>query len=148
VPYSLDLKEHVRFWTERPMMYHHTSPNLQYYALDEALRLALEEGLPERFARHAAAGAHLQDGFRERGFELFADPARQLPQLTAVRVPEGIDGAEVQRIMLTDYNVEIGGGLGPGSPPIWRIGMMGVNAHPAVADRVLETLDAAIAKAS
>jgi alanine-glyoxylate transaminase/serine-glyoxylate transaminase/serine-pyruvate transaminase len=144
VPYSLDLAEHLRYWADRPMTYHHTTPNLQYYALDEALRLGLEEGLEARFARHAAAGAHLQSGFRARGFDLLADPARQLPQLTAVRVPEGVDGKAVQAELLSTHGIEVGGGLGPDAPPIWRIGMMGVNADPAVADRVLAAFDAAL----
>lgn len=144
VPYSLDLSEHLRYWADRPMTYHHTTPNLQYYALDEALRLGLEEGLEERFARHAAAGAHLQSGFRARGFDLLADPARQLPQLTAVRVPEGVDGKAVQAELLNAHGIEVGGGLGPDAPPIWRIGMMGVNADPTVADRVLAAFDAVL----
>ncbi len=142
VPYSLDLAEHLRYWADRPMTYHHTTPNLQYYALDEALRLGIEEGLEARFARHAAAGAHLQTGFRERGFDLLADPARQLPQLTAVRVPDGVDGKAVQAELLNGHGIEVGGGLGPDAPPIWRIGMMGVNADPAVADRILSAFDA------
>lgn len=144
VPYSLDLAAHLRYWLDRPMTYHHTTPNLQYYALDEAIRLAREEGLEERIARHAAAGAHLQRGFQDRGFDLLADPACQLPQLTAVRVPDGVDGKAVQAALLRDHGIEVGGGLGPTAPPIWRIGMMGVNADPAIADRVLAAFDAVL----
>lgn len=144
VPYSMDLAELLRYWADRPMTYHHTTPNLAYYALDEALRLGLEEGLEERFARHADAGAHLQAGFRERGFDLLADPACQLPQLTAVRVPEGIDGKAVQGRLLQEHGIEVGGGLGPTAPPIWRVGMMGVNATRETADRVLAAFDAVL----
>ena len=145
VPYSLDITEHIKYWLERPITYHHTTPNLQYYALGEALRIALEEGLEQRFARHAEAGAHLQAGFKERGFELLADPACQLAQLTAVRVPEGIDGKAVQARLLQEHNIEVGGGLGPTAPPIWRIGMMGVNAKRETADRVLAAFDDVLA---
>ena len=141
VPYSLDLAEHIKYWIDRPMAYHHTTPNLSYYALDEALRLSLEEGLDVRYARHADAGAYVQAGFRERGFDLLPAASDQLAQLTAVRVPEGIDGKAIQGILLNTHNIEVGGGLGPLSPPIWRIGMMGVNANRETADRVLAAFD-------
>ncbi len=141
VPYSLDLAALIKHWIDRPITYHHTTPNLQYYALDEALRLSLEEGLDARYARHAEAGTYLQAGFHERGFDLLADPVYQLAQLTAVRVPDGIDGKAVQGTLLNTHNIEIGGGLGPTAPPIWRIGMMGVNANRETADRVLAAFD-------
>ncbi len=144
VPYSLDLAALIKHWIDRPITYHHTTPNLQYYALDEALRLSLEEGLDARYARHAEAGTYLQAGFRERGFGLLADPAYQLAQLTAVLVPDGIDGKAVQGTLLNTHNIEIGGGLGPTAPPIWRIGMMGVNANQETADRVLAAFDAVL----
>ncbi len=141
VPYSLDIAALIKHWIDRPITYHHTTPNLQYYALDEALRLSLEEGLDARYARHAEAGTYLQAGFRQRGFDLLADPAYQLAQLTAVRVPDGIDSKAVQGTLLNTHNIEIGGGLGPTAPPIWRIGMMGANANQETADRVLAAFD-------
>ena len=54
--------------------------------------------------------------------------------LTAVRVPDGVDGKAVQARMLADHGIEIGGGLGPDAPPIWRIGLMGRNATVATRD--------------
>jgi alanine-glyoxylate transaminase/serine-glyoxylate transaminase/serine-pyruvate transaminase len=148
VPLSLDLDLLARYWLERPAVYHHTAPVLHVYALHEALRLALEEGLEARWARHEEAGRYLQTQLRARGFDLLADEDVQLPQLTAVRVPEGIDGREVQLRLAREHGVEIGGGLGPSAPPIWRIGLMGVNATIATADRVLEALDAVVARRS
>jgi len=145
VPFSFDFEALERYWIDRPATYHHTTPNIQYYALYEGLRLALEEGLEARWQRHAEAGAHLQSGLRERGYELLADPDVQLAQLSAVRVPEGVDGKDVQMRLLNEHNIEVGGGLGPDAPPIWRIGMMGTNAHTETADRVLAALDAVLA---
>ena len=78
--------------------------------------------------------------------ELLADPAHQLPQLTAVLVPEGIDGAGVQKQMLREHGIEIGGGL-PGAPAMWRFGLMGYNANVATADKVLAAFDAVMADA-
>jgi len=40
---------------------------------------------------------------------------------------------------------EVAGGLGPDAPPIWRVGLMGVNAHVETADRLLEAFDAVLA---
>ncbi len=144
VNYSFDFTLLRKYWIDRPAVYHHTMPILQYYALYEAVRLTLEEGLEARWARHAAAGEHFQAGMRERGFDLLADPAHQLPQLTAVRVPEGIDGKAVQARLLNEQNIEVGGGLGPTAPPIWRVGLMGTNANIETADRLLEAFDSVV----
>jgi alanine-glyoxylate transaminase / serine-glyoxylate transaminase / serine-pyruvate transaminase len=146
VPFYLDLLLLERYWIERPAAYHHTAPILNIYALHEALRLALEEGLEARWARHAEAGAHLQGRIAERGLELLADPAHQLAPLTAVRVPEGVDGKAVQAHLLREHGIEIGGGLGPSAPAMWRIGLMGRNASVETADRVLAALDEALAE--
>jgi alanine-glyoxylate transaminase/serine-glyoxylate transaminase/serine-pyruvate transaminase len=144
VPFSLDLELVARYWSERPAVYHHTAPVLHVYALHEALRLVLAEGLEARWRRHEAAGRYLQERLRERGFDLLADPDVQLPQLTAVRVPEGVDGRAVQLRLLYEFGIEVGGGLGPSAPPIWRIGLMGENASRDAADRVLFALDAVL----
>jgi len=141
VPFSFDFELLARYWIDRPPTYHHTVPILQYYALYEGLRVTLEEGLEARWARHRDAGAYLQRQLHERGYELLADPDRQLPQLTAVKVPDGVDGREVQTRLLREHGIEVGGGLGPSAPPIWRIGLMGVNATRETADRVIAALD-------
>jgi alanine-glyoxylate transaminase/serine-glyoxylate transaminase/serine-pyruvate transaminase len=147
-PFSFDLLMLERYWVERPAVYHHTAPVLSIYALHEALRCALEEGLEERWGRHARAGEHLQGALRARGLELLADPDHQLAPLTAVRVPEGMDGKRVQARMLREHGIEIGGGLGPIAPAMWRIGLMGGNATEETAERVVVALDAALAEES
>jgi alanine-glyoxylate transaminase/serine-glyoxylate transaminase/serine-pyruvate transaminase len=146
VPFSFDLLMLQSYWVDRPAVYHHTAPILGIYALHEALCRALDEGLEERWARHAEAAAHLRTELASRGFDLLADPEHQLAPLTAVRVPEGTDGNAVQSRMLRDHGVEVGGGLGPAAPAMWRIGLMGRNATPETADRVLAAFDAALAQ--
>jgi alanine-glyoxylate transaminase / serine-glyoxylate transaminase / serine-pyruvate transaminase len=144
VPYYYDFEELAKYWIDRPITYHHTMPILQYYALYTGIRLALTEGLENRWARHADAGRYFQKEITDRGFELLADPGNQLVELTAVRVPEGIDGKEVQTRFLREFNLEVGGGLGPKAPPIWRVGLMGVNANREAADRVLAAFDSVL----
>jgi alanine-glyoxylate transaminase/serine-glyoxylate transaminase/serine-pyruvate transaminase len=145
VPYSFDLLLLERYWVQRPAAYHHTAPILHIYALHEALRQVVGEGLQQRWERHAEAGTLLQDALADRGLVLLADPDHQLAPLTAVRVPESVDGKRVQARMLREHDIEIGGGLGPTAPPIWRIGLMGHNATVDVAERVLWALDAVLA---
>jgi alanine-glyoxylate transaminase / serine-glyoxylate transaminase / serine-pyruvate transaminase len=145
VPFSLDLLLLERYWLQRPAVYHHTAPILHIYALHEALRSLMEEGLEERWARHAAVGGFMQEEIRGRGFDLLADPDYQLAPLTAVRVPEGMDGKRVQLRMLREHDIEIGGGLGPAAPAMWRIGLMGHNASRGVAQAVLMAFDKVLA---
>ena len=146
VPFCFDLLLLERYWIERPTVYHHTAPILHIYALHEALRLALEEGLERRWARHAEAGAHIRRRLEERGLELLADPANRLAPLTAVRVPEGMNDRGVQTRMLREHAIEVGGGLGPSAPAMWRIGLMGGNANVETADRVFAALDAVLSE--
>jgi alanine-glyoxylate transaminase / serine-glyoxylate transaminase / serine-pyruvate transaminase len=144
VPFSFDLLLLERYWIERPAAYHHTAPILGIYALHEALRLTLAEGLEARWARHAKAAAHLRDELQARGLEVLAVPDHRLAPLTAVRVPAGVDGKAVQGRLLHEHGIEIGGGLGPDAPAMWRVGLMGRNASVETADRVLGALDAAL----
>lgn len=145
VSYSLDLELLQRYWVDRPAVYHHTVPVLHIYALYEALREIEAEGLRARWERHARAGAHLQERLRAAGLELLADPDYQLAPLTAVRIPDGVDAKRVQSRLLHEHGIEVGGGLGPVAPAMWRIGLMGYNARVEVADRVLRALDAVLA---
>ena len=62
-----------------------------------------------------------------------------------MRVPDGVDGKRVQTRLLAEHGLEVGGGLGPTAPSIWRIGLMGHNATREVAQRVLTAFDAVLA---
>jgi len=143
VAFSFDFELLRKYWTERPGAYHHTAPILHIYALYEVLRETLVEGVAERCARHVAAGTRLQDRVRDAGLGLVAEPDHQLPQLSAVAVPDGVDASAVQRELLEKHGIEVGGGL-PGAPQMWRIGLMGPNATTATADRVFDALMAVL----
>jgi alanine-glyoxylate transaminase/serine-glyoxylate transaminase/serine-pyruvate transaminase len=143
VPFSSDFELLQAYWVERPATYHPTAPILHIYALHEVLRQTMIEGLERRWARHGEAGSHFQRRVREAGLEPLAEPDHQLAPLTAIRVPEGIDGKAVQSALLAD-GIEIGGGLGPQAPAMWRVGLMGPNASTETADRVIEAITAAV----
>jgi alanine-glyoxylate transaminase/serine-glyoxylate transaminase/serine-pyruvate transaminase len=95
------------------------------YAMQEALRIIMEEGLEARWARHALNGSALRAGLEALGLVLHAEAGCRLPSLTTVRVPEGVDDAALRGRLLNEFNLEIGGGLGPLKGNTWRIGMMG-----------------------
>jgi len=108
--------------------YHHTAPTAMVASLHAGLRRILHEGLPAVWDRHANAGQRLQDGLQALGLELFAAEGHRLPELTTVRVPDGVDSAAVRRELLERYDIEIGAGVGAYADTVWRIGLMGPNA--------------------
>ncbi|QDP97705.1 alanine--glyoxylate aminotransferase family protein [Microlunatus elymi] len=120
--------------------YHHTAPTGMIASLHDGLARILAEGLPAVWARHAEAGHILQDGLEKLGLELFAAQGFRLPELTTVKVPEGVDSAAVRSELLTRYNIEIGAGAGAYASTVWRIGLMGHNARPDAALLILAAL--------
>jgi alanine-glyoxylate transaminase/serine-glyoxylate transaminase/serine-pyruvate transaminase len=120
--------------------YHHTAPVAMITSLHGALRRILGEGLEAVWARHAEAGRILQDGLQELGLELFAADGYRLPELTTVKVPDGVDSATVRKTLLVRYNIEIGAGAGSYADSVWRIGLMGHNARPDAALLILAAL--------
>jgi alanine-glyoxylate transaminase/serine-glyoxylate transaminase/serine-pyruvate transaminase len=127
--------------------YHHTAPVAMVVSLHAALARILDEGLPAVWARHADAGRRLQEGLEELGLELFAAEGWRLPELTTVKVPDGVDSAAVRRYLLEVHGVEIGAGAGAYAASVWRIGLLGHNARPDAALLVLAALEDALAQA-
>jgi alanine-glyoxylate transaminase/serine-glyoxylate transaminase/serine-pyruvate transaminase len=113
-----------RYWGP-DRLYHHTAPITMNYAIYEALRIVVEEGLEARFKRHQSNSAALKAGIQAMGLELAAQEGYRLPQLTAVKVPAGIDDARVRADLLRLFNIEVGAGLGVFKGKVWRIGLMG-----------------------
>ncbi|WP_159943419.1 MULTISPECIES: alanine--glyoxylate aminotransferase family protein [unclassified Nocardiopsis] len=120
--------------------YHHTAPVAMVASLDAALARIEAEGVEAVAERHRAAGQHLREGLTAMGLELFAAEGHRLPQLTSVRVPEGVDSAKVRERLLNEYGLEIGAGVGPFASSVWRIGLMGHNARLDRAELVLAAL--------
>jgi alanine-glyoxylate transaminase/serine-glyoxylate transaminase/serine-pyruvate transaminase len=121
--------------------YHHTAPISMIQALHAGLGALLDEGLEASWERHLRVGDLLKRGLVERGFQLFAAEGYRLPELTTAVVPSSIDEADVRRRLLTDYDIEIGGGLGPVAGKVWRIGTMGHTARTSNVEMFLAALD-------
>lgn len=105
--------------------YHHTAPITMNYALHEALRIVIEEGLEARQQRHERNHRALVAGIEAMGLKMHVAPEHRLWTLNAVSVPDGVDEARVRRRLLDEFDIEIGGGLGVLKGRIWRVGLMG-----------------------
>ena len=135
----LDMGMVRQYWgSER--LYHHTAPINMNYALHEALRIVLEEGLKARWERHARHHRALKAGLEGMGITYLADPEHQLPMLNAVAAPEGVDEVVVRKRLLEEHDIEIGGGLGAFKGKAWRIGLMGESATERHVESLLSAL--------
>lgn len=140
----LDLTMVKNYWSGAKRAYHHTGPVSAMFALREALRLVLEEGLEERFKRHQENHLLLKKGLEELGFSFLVKEGYRLPMLNSVILPKGIDEAGVRSNLLNKYNIEVGGGLGNLAGKIWRIGLMGESSDANHVNMLLSALKAEI----
>ena len=134
------------YWAEGKRVYHHTAPISMVYALREALRIVVEEGLEARFARHARHSAALMAGAAALGCEPQAKEGRRLTSLNCVKVPAGVDDGALRKYLLEQHDIEIGGGLGPIAGKVWRIGLMGESSKQANVLAVLGAIEQGMAK--
>src|SRR5262249_16685704 len=125
----LDMGMVQRYWGEE-RFYHHTPPIPMICGLREGLRLVLEEGLPARFERHLRNHKALKAGLAALGITYAAAEGHQLSQLNAVRIPAGADDLTTRKRLLSEFGVEIGGGLGDFKGKVWRVGLMGHASRP------------------
>jgi alanine-glyoxylate transaminase/serine-glyoxylate transaminase/serine-pyruvate transaminase len=127
-----------RYWGEE-RVYHHTAPINLYYGLREALAMVAEEGIEARWQRHQDNALLLWTGLADLGLSCHVAEPFRLPTLTTVKVPDGVDAKAIARRLLSEYNIEVGLGLGELAGKVWRIGLMGHNSRPK---NVLLLLDA------
>jgi len=96
------------------------------FALNEALAMLLEEGLPNVFARHDRYAEATRRAARTWGLELQCeDPRAYAPGVTAIRVPEGHSADKLRNVILQKFNMSLGNGLGRIDDKVFRIGHMG-----------------------
>jgi len=120
-----DLTTAMNYWG-KDRLYHHTPPISLIFALREAMRLVVEEGLEARWERHRVNQQALIAGLEAMGLDLLVkNPADRLPTVTAVMIPGGVDDVKVRNQLLDEFNIEIAGGFGAVKGKIWRVGLMG-----------------------
>jgi len=124
----LDFSGIWRYWGDSPA-YHHTGPANMVFALREALRLVVEEGLENRISRHMENAEILWSGLERLGLPPHVPVEYRLASLTTPKLPENLDGPTIRQKLLNEFNIEIAGGFGPLAGKIWRIGLMGFSSR-------------------
>src|SRR5437762_4944324 len=99
--YYLNLHHLDRYWNG-DHTYHHTASSNVVYAMREALRIILEEGLETRWARHQLHGEAIRAGVRGLGLEILTQPGYELPVLAAVSLHKGIDELAIRKALLDE----------------------------------------------
>jgi alanine-glyoxylate transaminase / serine-glyoxylate transaminase / serine-pyruvate transaminase len=124
----LDTTLLTAYWGQtsaQPRAYHHTAPISMNYALHEALRQVVAEGLPNRARRHERNHRALVAGVEAMGMTMAVPKEHRLWTLNTIAIPDGVDDAKVRGRLLNEFNIEIGGGLGAFKGRVWRVGLMG-----------------------
>src|SRR5690348_1299579 len=125
----LDLTTTMNYWGKE-RTYHHTAPISLIFALREALRIVLEEGLEARWERHRDNRDALVAGLEAMGLELFVpNPKDRMITVTGIKVPAGVDDTKARNQLLDEFNIEIGGGFGAIKGKLWRVGLMGYSCQ-------------------
>ncbi|HEX5465796.1 MAG TPA: alanine--glyoxylate aminotransferase family protein [Candidatus Limnocylindrales bacterium] len=94
------------------------------FALEAALELMRQEGLPAIFARHAACAAATRAGLAALGLSLFADPAHASDTVTAAHLPEGLAWPDFSAA-LRQRGLVVAGGQAALAGKIFRVGHLG-----------------------
>jgi len=136
----LDLKGIWRYWGETPA-YHHTGPSNMIFALREALRVVMEEGLEARMTRHKENAELLWDGLENLGLPPRVPLEYRMASLTTPQLPADLNEAAIRSQLLNAYNLEIAGGFGPLAGKIWRIGLMGFSSRRVNVELLLTLLE-------
>lgn len=118
---------YFNFLVERKIQAKHQTAWTPAISLIAGLKVALDllqaEGLPAIFARHERLARATRAAVTALGLELFAE--RPSPAVTAVKVPEGVDGGAIVRVLRDTHGISIAGGQGSMKGKIFRIATLG-----------------------
>jgi len=107
-----------------PAKYFSTPCVNEIRAFAEALRIIIEEGIEERFERHALYAEAIRSGLAALGLSFFTDPNFEAATLSVVGYPDGVED-KAFRAGLNANGVVVAGGLGPTAGQVFRMGHMG-----------------------
>ncbi len=121
------------YWAWEPILagnksgfFPYTPPTNLLYGLREAIRMLEEEGLRNVFARHDRLAEATRRAVRAWGLEILCvDPEEYSSSLTAVLMPEGYDADDLRGVILENFNMSLGTGLGKVKGKVFRIGHLG-----------------------
>ncbi len=124
----LDLTQLQRYWGPERIN-HHTEATSMVYALHEALRLMLLEGMENVHARHAKNDRILTESMEKMGLKLYGARETKMATVIPILIPEGVDGEEVRSLLLDQFKIEIASSFGSLKGKIWRVGNMGYSSR-------------------
>jgi aspartate aminotransferase-like enzyme len=123
-----NIRRYMVMWAD----WHPHGPQTMATSLFKGLRVALgrilEEGLENRWERHKRAGMAMRSAVRAMGLEPFAHDKIASNTLTSVRIPQGVNGTDLLKMMEDEHSTIIAGGVGPTAGKVFRIGHMGTTA--------------------
>lgn len=115
------------------------------FALSVALKMMLKEGIKNIFARQARIGKMTRDGIKALGLSVFADEKYASNTVTAVAIPDGVDGKKLRQLMQSEHGVVLAGGQQRLDGKIFRIGHLGLVTESEIKE-VLAALKATLPK--
>lgn len=96
------------------------------YGLEVALGMLAKEGLPQVFSRHQRHAKATRAAVRAWGLDVLAQDKREYSgSLTAVVLPDGYNADDVRKVILREYDMSLGAGLGKLAGTVFRIGHLG-----------------------
>jgi len=104
-------------------------PTHLIYALNEATKIILEEGLENRFKRHEEVAKEMRNAIKNLGLEIYPEESVASPTVTAFKVPNGLTGKQIRQKLKDEHNIIVAGGMDELSEKIIRIGHMGYTAN-------------------
>ena len=121
------------YWDWEPMLKNNAAGFFPYtpatnllYAMREALDMIHEEGLANVFARHRRHGDATRAAVRGWGLEIVCeDPREYSNTLTAIYMPDGHDADRLRSLILDQFDMSLGTGLGKLAGRAFRIGHLG-----------------------
>jgi len=121
------------YWSWQDMLDHNRSGFFPYtpatnllYGLREALRMLQEEGLPNVFRRHQRHAEATRAAVRAWGLDIVCEePLEYSSSLTGVFTPEGHSADRLREIILENFDMSLGSGLGKLAGKVFRIGHLG-----------------------
>ena len=123
--FYLDMKAARKSGNKNPPETPYTPSVSLTYAMNEALKIVMEEGVDNRVKRHHKAAKASVDAVKALGLELFADEKVSSATVTAVKMPEGVSDSDFRGTTRDKYGVELAGGQDHLKGNIFRIGHMG-----------------------
>ena len=139
-------KRETEVWARYGHPHPTSMPTPNILALGKAVKIALSEGLQNRYRRHYVAGRAVREGIRAMGLQVIPKEAEASDTVTAVEVPQGAED-KIRDMMQDEFNLLIGGSLpGWGEGKTLRIAHMGLTASPEYIVPTLFSLERVLSK--